>query len=98
MLLRLLREQRKKMVLKVYKGKYFRNNLLKFEVAMKGEMRFTRLDNQESVEVGYDLSNIVLSNFNPSLMQKVFKILQQKKNLKLWSCLAKKVKRDFNNS
>lgn len=51
-------------------GKYFRNNLLKFEVAMKGEMRFTRLDNQESVEVGYDLSNIVLSNFNPSLMQK----------------------------
>jgi len=51
-------------------GKYFRNNLLKFEVAMKGEIRFTRLDNQESVEVGYDLSNIVLSNFNPSLMQK----------------------------
>jgi hypothetical protein len=62
-------------------GKYFRNNLLKFEVAMKGEMRFTRLDNQESVEVGYDLSNIVLSNFNPSLMQKGLQNIATKEEL-----------------
>lgn len=62
-------------------GKYFRNNLLKFEVAMKGEIRFTRLDNQESVEVGYDLSNIVLSNFNPSLMQKGLQNIATKEEL-----------------
>ena len=62
-------------------GKYFRNNLLKFEVDMKGEMRFTRLDNQVSVEVGYDLSNIVLSNFNPSLMQKGLQNIATKEEL-----------------
>ena len=62
-------------------GKYFRNNLLKFEVAMKGEIRFTRLDNQESVEVGYDLSNIVFSNFNPSLMQKGLQNIATKEEL-----------------
>lgn len=62
-------------------GKYFRNNLLKFEVDMKGEMRFTRLDNQESVEVGYDLSNIALSNFNPSLMQKGLQNIATKEEL-----------------
>lgn len=65
-------------------GKYFRNNLLKFEVAMKGEMRFTRLDNQESVEVGYDLSNIVLSNFNPSLMQKGLQNIATKEELEIF--------------
>ena len=33
-------------------------------------MRFTRLDNYKSVEVAYDLSNVVLSPFDGSLMQK----------------------------
>ena len=51
-------------------GKYFRNNLLKYEASIKGEMRFTRLDNYKSVEVAYDLSNVVLSPFDGSLMQK----------------------------
>ena len=51
-------------------GQYFRNNLLKYEAPIKGEMRFTRLDNSKSVEVMYDLSNVVLSGFDGSLMQK----------------------------
>lgn len=51
-------------------GQYFRNNLLKYEAPIKGEMRFTRLDSSKSVEVMYDLSNVVLSGFDGSLMQK----------------------------
>ncbi len=51
-------------------GKYFRNNLLKYEAPIKGEMRFTRLDSGSSVEVMYDLSNVALSGFDGSLMQK----------------------------
>lgn len=51
-------------------GKYFRNNLLKYEAPIKGDMRFTRLDNSKSVEVMYDLSNVALSGFDGSLMQK----------------------------
>lgn len=51
-------------------GKFARNNLLKYEAPIKGEMRFTRVDNNQSVEVSYDLSNVVLSGFDASLMQK----------------------------
>lgn len=51
-------------------GKYFRHNLLKYESSIKGEMRFTRLDNYKSVEVAYDLSDVTLSGFDGSLMQK----------------------------
>lgn len=51
-------------------GKYARNNLLKYEAPIKGEMRFTRVDNGQSVEVSYDLSNVALSSFDPLLMQK----------------------------
>jgi len=51
-------------------GKYFRNNLLKYDAPIKGEMRFTRIDNQASVEVTYDLSNVSLSGFDGTLMQK----------------------------
>ncbi|AXK48064.1 hypothetical protein CRU87_01850 [Aliarcobacter trophiarum LMG 25534] len=51
-------------------GQYFRNNLLKYEAPIKGEMRFTRLDSTDSVEVTYDLSNVALSGFDGFLMQK----------------------------
>lgn len=51
-------------------GKYFRNNLLKYGAEIKGEMRFTRVDTSKRVEVSYDLSDISLSSFDTSLMQK----------------------------
>ncbi|WP_419678120.1 hypothetical protein ACN2EN_01865 [Aliarcobacter lanthieri] len=51
-------------------GKYFRNDLLKYEVPIKGDIRFTRIDNGKSIEVIYDLSDIYLSGFDGSLMQK----------------------------
>lgn len=51
-------------------GKFARNNLLLYDAAIKGEMKFTRVDTNESVEVSYDLSNIALSGFDSSLMQK----------------------------
>ena len=51
-------------------GQYFRNNLLKYEAPIKGDMRFTRIDNEKSIEVSYDLTNIALSNFNPTIMQR----------------------------
>ena len=51
-------------------GKFARNNLLKYESSIKGDIRFTRIDNEKSIEVSYDLTNIALSNFNPTIMQR----------------------------
>lgn len=51
-------------------GKFARNNLLSYDADIKGEMRFTRVDTNESVEITYDLSNLALSGFDQSLMQK----------------------------
>ena len=53
-------------------------------------MRFTRLDNQEKVEVLYDLSNISLSGFDGNLMQKGLQKLLQKRSLKFLALLGKK--------
>lgn len=51
-------------------GIFARNNLLFFGAKIKGEMKFTRLDTKKSVEVSYDISNIALSDFDGSLIQK----------------------------
>lgn len=51
-------------------GIFSRNNLLFFGAKIKGEMKFTRLDIKKSVEVSYDISNIALSDFDGSLIQK----------------------------
>ena len=54
-------------------------------------MRFTRVDNQEKVEVLYDLSNISLSGFDGNLMQKgLQKKLLQKEELEILALLGKK--------
>ena len=65
-------------------GQYFRNNLLKYEAPIKGDMRFTRLDNQEKVEVLYDLSNISLSGFDGNLMQKGLQKIATKEELEIF--------------
>lgn len=51
-------------------GIYARNNLLKFDASIKGEIRFTRVDTKASVEVSYNLANLALSGFDQRLMQK----------------------------
>lgn len=65
-------------------GQYFRNNLLKYEAPIKGDMRFTRVDNQEKVEVLYDLSNISLSGFDGNLMQKGLQKIATKEELEIF--------------
>lgn len=51
-------------------GIFARNNLLFFGAKIQGEMKFTRLDTKKSVEVSYDISNLPLSDFDSSLIQK----------------------------
>lgn len=51
-------------------GIFARNNLLFFGAKIKGEMKFTRVDTKKSVEVSYDISNMALSDFDGSLIQK----------------------------
>lgn len=51
-------------------GIFARNNLLFFGAKIQGEMKFTRLDTKKSVEISYDISNIALSDFDGSLIQK----------------------------
>ncbi|MEW6551307.1 MAG: hypothetical protein AB1389_04175 [Campylobacterota bacterium] len=51
-------------------GIFARNNLLFFGAKIKGDMKFTRLDTKKSVEVSYDISNMALSDFDGSLIQK----------------------------
>lgn len=62
-------------------GQYFRNNLLKYEASIRGDMRFTRLDNNKSVEIMYDLSNVTLSGFDAKLMQKGLQEVASKEEL-----------------
>jgi formylmethanofuran dehydrogenase subunit E len=76
-------------------GKFARNNLLSYEAPIKGEMRFTRLDTAKSVEVSYDLSGVVLSNFDPTLMQKGLQSIASKEELetfgKAWQQRVKEI-------
>jgi hypothetical protein len=56
-------------------------------------MRFTRVDNQEKVEVLYDLSNISLSGFDGTLMQKGLQKIATKEELEIFgSAWQKRVK------
>ncbi|QOG11921.1 FmdE family protein [Arcobacter sp. FWKO B] len=52
-------------------GNFARNNRLFYDKKINGEMKFTRLDNNQSVEVSYDISNLAISDINFNLMQKV---------------------------
>ena len=65
-------------------GQYFRNNLLKYEAPIKGDMRFTRVD------VIYDLSNISLSGFDGSLMQKGLQGVATKEELETFGAAWQK--------
>lgn len=62
-------------------GQYFRNNLLKYEASIRGDIKFTRLDNNKSVEIMYDLSNVTLSGFDAKLMQKGLQGVASKEEL-----------------
>ncbi|QKF74202.1 hypothetical protein AFAEC_2051 [Aliarcobacter faecis] len=65
-------------------GQYFRNNLLKYESSIRGDIKFTRLDNNKSVEIMYDLSNVTLSGFDAKLMQKGLQGVASKEELEIF--------------
>ena len=69
-------------------GQFDRRNLMSFEQSIEGNVRFTRLDNQESVMVSYDASSVPADQDMPALMQASIQGLatkeQQVRFAKLW--------------
>ena len=56
-------------------GHFSRNNLLGFDVPMQGEVKLTRLDNQQSVTLRYDPSSVPADPMMQPLMGKSLKNL-----------------------
>jgi len=53
-------------------GVQYRKDLLCYGVDMAGEVRFTRLDSGDSVEVSYNPASVAMGDGQPELMKKCF--------------------------
>ena len=76
-------------------GNMSRNNLLSYGASISGEIRLTRLDNNQSIEVDYNPSSIPPSPNMQPLMGKIMKNLasedEKKEFAKLWQERVEKI-------
>jgi len=68
-------------------GHFSRNNLLGFDVPMQGEVKLTRLDNQQSVTLRYDPASIPPESSMQALMGKSIQGVATKEEQKVFGTL-----------
>ena len=71
-------------------GNFSRDNLLTFDVPMQGEVKLTRLDNEESVTLNYDPSSVPADPMMQPLMSKNLKNLASQEEKKTFGMLWQK--------